>query len=236
LYDFKSGEIRDYDAQMAFYSLGMMQRFWLKECTTYLLYGRYKKAVKTLHSYDVAKAVVDAVVKRRAAKDRHPEPCAYCDWCADKLTCPALHATALAVARGYEVPAFEDWHSSNITDPATMGRMLTCARIVADWAESVKEHALKMVLENGLQLPGFELRTRAGTRGVGDLLKAHAQLGMPDNVFLGCCSTTVAKLEKAYKDLNKKTAKLAKAEVEEKLGDNLVPGMIQKFLVVSKEG
>ena len=235
LIDYKSGEVRDYDAQMAFYSLAMMQSTGLKQITAIALYGRYKKAIVTIHSLDAAQAVVDEVVKRRTAPGRQPAPCDYCGWCAANLTCPALNKTALAVATGYQPPTFTDWHSSNIEDPTTMAQMLTVANIVADWCESVKSHAKAMVVEQGKQIPGFELKSRSGARGVADLQKAFEQLELPANVFLPCCTTTVAKLESAYGSHFFKKGKALKEAVTVKLGDNLVTGKMQQFLVKKGE-
>ena len=235
LIDYKSGEIRDYDAQAACYSLAMMQRTGLKSVESVLLYGRYKKAVITTHTLEAAQAVVNELVRRRTDPHREPTPCDYCGWCAANVDCPAIKATALAIATGYQPPTFKDWHSSSIEDPTTMAQMLTVADIVEDWCESVKSHAKAMVIEKGIQIPGYVLRSRSGTRSVGDLQKAFEQMGLPPEAFLPACSTTVAKLEKAYGAHFNQKGKALEAAVATRLGDNLVAGKMQQFLTKKGE-
>ena len=46
IFDYKSGEIRNYKPQMACYALGQMQARGLKKVTIFELYGRYKKPVE----------------------------------------------------------------------------------------------------------------------------------------------------------------------------------------------
>ena len=157
----------------------------------------------------------------------HPEPELFptdnCLWCSRQATCAALHKHALTVANGYEgelqIP--DQFHPGQIIDPTMMSRALALARILEKWCDSVKHHALQMRL-GGQEIPGHELRTRAGTRKITDPLAAWAAVRdrlTPDQ-FVACCDVSISKLENTFAEAAPRGSKTkAKQEFSEALAD-----------------
>ena len=157
----------------------------------------------------------------------HPEPelCPTdnCLWCSRQATCAALHKHALTVANGYEgelqIP--DQFHPGQIIDPTMMSRALALARILEKWCDSVKHHALQMRL-GGQEIPGHELRTRAGIRKITDSLAAWAAVRdrlSPDQ-FVACCDVSISKLENTFAEAAPRGGKTkAKQEFSEALAD-----------------
>jgi len=89
------------------------------------------------------------------------------------------------------------------------------------WCESVKHHALQMRL-NGQEIPGHELRTRAGTRKITDPLAAWLAVKerMTSDQFVACCDVSLPKLETTFADTAPRGGKAkAKQELCEALAD-----------------
>jgi hypothetical protein len=148
-----------------------------------------------------------AEVIRKAEDDSspfnpHPDNCEYCGC---KAECPALASKALAVATQYsdELQLPEEMHPSNITEPKQMALALRLAPVLMDWAQSVRKHALDMVLA-GQEIPGYGLRYRAGQRIIKDLPLVweiiQQEFAVPLHEFLPACSISVSALEKAVKN------------------------------------
>ena len=233
LMDYKSGEEHEYAGQMAFYGLGMMQRTGLERIHVSILYGKTKRVQDYWLTKAAAEKIVHEVLARRA-KGGEPTPCDYCGWCADCASCAAHNATALAVVRGYETPTFEQWHPSEITDPGTLSKMLTVAKLVSKWCESVEHHAKEMVIKKGIPLPGWRVQERSGARIITDLTKAYNALALDPMVFLGCCTGKITNLEEAYAAAHKLKASEAKKKVAALLEAVVRPGDKQAFLVREK--
>ncbi len=144
---------------------------------------------------------ISTILARCEAEEPELRPTENCLWCARQATCKALHRHALTIANGYEgdlqIP--EEYHPGQIVDPTMMSRALTVARVMEKWCDSVKHHALQMRL-GGLEIPGHELRTRAGTRKITDPLAAWAAVRdrlSPDQ-FIGCTEVSLPKLENTF--------------------------------------
>lgn len=86
LFDFKSGEIRNYKEQMAAYSLACMHARGEEGWKAVLLF--IDKQVEVVHTFTreeaetLVRSVLDAEVK--------PTTCEYCSWCAKFTECPAV--------------------------------------------------------------------------------------------------------------------------------------------------
>ena len=156
-----------------------------------------------------------------------PEPELYptdnCLWCSRQATCAALHKHALTIANGYEgelhIP--DQFHPGQIVDPSMMSRALTVARVMEKWCDSVKHHALQMRL-GGLEIPGHELRTRAGTRKITDPMAAWAAVRerITQEQFVACCDVSLPKLETTFAEAAPRGAKAkAKQELSEALAN-----------------
>ena len=92
-----------------------------------------------------------------------------CNYCGRKAKCPLFVNYAVQIAHKYApLEVVDEVHSSQITDPAQMAKLLTAARVLEKMVESVKVHALEMALAHG-GLPGYEVAERRGTRSIRDL-------------------------------------------------------------------
>jgi hypothetical protein len=113
-----------------------------------------------------------------------------CEYCPAKAMCPALKARGLSLAKV---------HSSQLIDPEVMGGLLTKAKMVKKWAESVEYHAKMMALRNG-GLPGYKLRAMKGRREITnaqaafDLLSAY----FTPQEYMAHCEVGVGALETAF--------------------------------------
>lgn len=133
-----------------------------------------------------------------------------CEYCPAKVGCPAIKRSALSLAKV---------HSSQITDPVAMGKLLQLAKLAGKWADSIEYHAKSMALK-GTDVAGFKLQVRKGRRHVADpqrafdLLSAHFTL--PE--FIEFCNLEVGKLEEAFvtrmREKQKVTIAAAKGQFE----------------------
>jgi hypothetical protein len=201
VFDYKSVEKRDYWLQMAVYALGWMQRTGMGSCRCVILYGRYRQTEERTFTLAEATRIVNEIVTRRNDPNAKPEICAYCSWCANVGHCPAVVKTAVAVADHYDPASptlgIETWHPSEVTDPRQMGQMMDIARVVECWAESVKFHARKRMVEDGWSVPGYELAKRSG-KTIKDVNAVYAASGLTPSDFLACCEVQTGKLEKRF--------------------------------------
>jgi hypothetical protein len=228
LIDFKSGEVRDHRAQVAGYAAALMSEHpEVETVTAWLLFGRYRRAIS--HTFTRAEAVelVESIIARRTDPQRTPAPCDYCAWCAERMTCPALNARAVAVAehredwRG-ELPA--EWHASQITNPEQMARALTLAKFVTEWADAVKHHATELA-KGGVEIPGFKLQERRGRKEISDIAEAWNLIEgtIEQPAFLRCCSLSIPKLADAVAT----AAGIPKARAEREVSERLAPVTIE---------
>lgn len=101
---------------------------------------------------------------------------AVCAYCVKAGVCPELHALTLPTAKAYAQARPEDlaipeaYDPALITDPAIMSKALVVSGIMERWSDSVKHYALKMRLEQGIEIPGTTLASR---KGKGSILNTH---------------------------------------------------------------
>jgi hypothetical protein len=157
-YDFKTGQIYDYEAQAAAYSYGNMEREFADEWTFHLLFTDQRIVVTHHFTLLEAKAIVERILSKATNPDKKPESCQYCGWCAKKSTCvevvgPVVETQAL-VASEVSIDTIKAELSA---DPARLGAFLKKANIFKkelwDWA---KEEA-KRQIEAGASVDGFRL-------------------------------------------------------------------------------
>jgi hypothetical protein len=202
LFDFKWRE-RNYDEQLAAYALALFEQGH-EIVTVHILFGASRRAQSYKLDEESARALVDGVIEKASAPDAQPSPCDYCGWCAHRLTCKPYLRTVKRVAEGYAdeplLSQVKTWHPSDITTPEEMALVLTIKRKLLDgWGESVEFHAKEMVEKRGLQLPGYELKPRAGKSHITNVTRAHEILALPNAEFLKCCDLRL-NTSKTYKD------------------------------------
>jgi hypothetical protein len=185
VFDFK-WRFGDYWEQQAAYALTLLQAGAAKvDC--HLMFGQPRKARKRVFTEPEAESVVFPIVEAAQDPNRKPRACDFCGWCAKRLTCPEITDGVRAAMMGRGDWGLKNWHVSEISDPAEMAKALRVARRLKPWCDSAEFHAREMAVKQGRTLPGFKLKTRAGSVRVDNLPGAFAKLGMPQAEFLRCC-------------------------------------------------
>lgn len=231
LYDYKFGRSSVPDAeenpQLQAYAVGIFEEFpVIDEVTVFILIPRRDEVSSAIYrrsDLQRLKLRVQTTIARCEVPEPETRPTDHCLYCASQGTCRSLHQHALTIAAGYEdeLKLPDEFHPARITDPATMNRALTVARVMEKWCESVKHHALQMRL-NGQEIPGHELRTRAGTRKITDPLTAWLAVKdrMTPDQFIRCTDVSLPKLETTFADTAPRGGKAkAKQELCEALAD-----------------
>jgi hypothetical protein len=201
IWDYKSDrEERVHFYQMAAYALMQMQHKKLPQVTAHICYGKLRKVVSLTFTEAEAWSAIEKVLAIYHNPDRSEMPNEYCGWCSKILTCPAMQRHVDVVAARYapeDSDKIQCWNPSEVSDPRTVGRMLTIARIVGPWANAVEEHA-KIMLKGNNDIPGWTIMERQGARKITDITKAFALTGLSEAAFLKCCNVKVGELEEVY--------------------------------------
>ena len=214
--DYKSGEMRDYSAQMAAYALGWMQANGLDWCEAYIVYGRYRQVERMEFTRQQAEEIVYRLARERFDQAIPPNPCDYCGWCAAATTCPALVAVVDRVATAVAEPEVSIVWPGADTPPEVLAEMKGVAAIVSRWCGAVDD-AVRDALLAGGAVPGYEITERAGAREVKDLAGAFSALGLPQDQFLACCKLAIGQAEAAFAAVQGLKAAAAKREVAQRL-------------------
>lgn len=140
------------------------------------------------------------------AREATPETCRWsaetCRFCLHRKTCPTLRAAVLPVAQRYaethdiRLPLFDTLDT--LDDPAKMARLLEAAPVLEAVADSIKRNAVRLRVEGGTEIPGWELRTRAGRKVVLNPTLARdalRKIGLSDDDVLRSCEMRVGLLE-----------------------------------------
>ncbi len=233
LIDYKSGfrfvVDAEENAQIWAYVLGAFQRFPdLAEVIAYVLqpnrdeisYHTFKRAF----TYEI-KLRLNTIVRRAIECDPakfNPQP-EICEYCARQTSCPALAAKALKIA-GKLAPGLPVPQSAlvNKNRPEDIPHLLRLAPLMEAWARGVRSEALRLNLEEGIQIAGFKRIERSTPRAVTSVLGAWNAIktrGMCLEDFLAACSTvSIPDLEELVSKLAKRGHKEeAKLELEDTL-------------------
>jgi len=172
---------------------------------------------------------VMAVIAR--AKDHKPEdlrPSEFsCLYCGAKATCTALHKKALIISSKF-APLAEDgelidlYNPSQLATPELRGKAEILRRVLEPWCEKVRKENLRYAVEEGEEIPGFEVKSRAGRKSVSDpqitweLVKDR----LTPEEFAAVTEVSVAQLLKAYSSKAPRGSKeKLKQEIEDRLAD-----------------
>jgi len=229
--DYKSGEIRDYTAQLAGYALAAMDEYGVDRADIAILYGRFKHVEQFGMTRVEAEKIVFAILEAQRAGCKPVYACDYCAWCKHAINCAALTERVFAVVRGREDWKLDTYHASQIAHPVEMSKALGLAGMMEDWVKSVKHHATEMA-KGGMQIPGYKLTERAGRRDVTSVVDAFQRAAITSTAFLQCCSVKFGELEKAFKAEIMPDESLAAARrgLADRLGDTVVTGTPSVFL------
>jgi hypothetical protein len=243
IFDLKSRE-RDYGLQMAAYALGRLQSIQGgAQVRCHLLFTATKRAeVLTFDLESADKALSEALDAINAAAECRPSE--YCGWCANRVTCEVLNKRAQAVAADREDWELEQYHASKITEPAEMSKALTLARQLSKWIDGIEFHAKEMAIKQGIQIPGYALKSRNGKKYCADIQGAFAATGLDAPTFLQCCDLRFSSSKKnpnkqGLENVYHKAAGLpslaaAKRELKAKLQDFVRVGEPSLYLASEK--
>ena len=165
------------------------------------------------------------------AKDHKPEdlrPSEFsCLYCGAKATCTALHKKALIISSKFvelapDKELLDIYNPDQLATPELRGKAEILRRILEPWCEKVRKDNLRHILETGEEIPGFEVKSRAGRRSVSDpqitweLVKDR----LTPEEFAAVTEVSVAQLLKAYSDKAPRGSKeKLKQEIEDRLTD-----------------
>ena len=184
-----------YEQQMAAYAAMILQALPDAkgvEIRVHLLYGCFKRAEVLKFTLESALAIIAPIAKAHQDPDKQPNPCSYCGWCAQRLTCSALNTRAQTVAAGRDDWKLETYHASEITQPDQMAKALALARRLTQWAEAVNHFAKEMAVKSGVTIPGYELKSKAGKASCADVTGAFNALHIAPEAFLQCCEVRMS--------------------------------------------
>jgi hypothetical protein len=187
--DLKTGQIRNYQEQMAAYALGLMETHFASEWTAHLLFCDQRQVVSLHFAYEEAKAVVEKVIAAYHDAGKQPALCEYCGWCDKAETCPArlaLAQNAVAVAE----PGF--CFDAVLADNEKLSKFLSGCAVLEDFRERAEETA-KERLQAGVTIPGWKLTTRRGPEFVDHITVGHHIQAMGFSAVLAAYGNLSAK-------------------------------------------
>lgn len=127
---------------------------------------------------------------------------AHCAWCNNRATCPTLNTLAITVASKYKseelvLPA--EYDPANINDPEQMALAKKVAPIMEAWASKVNARALEMRVQEGIEIPGWELAEKSAPFKIVDSQAAWevVKTKITPEAFASCAEVKIGDLEKA---------------------------------------
>jgi hypothetical protein len=186
--DLKSGQIYDYQGQMAAYALGLMQMRFEQSWTTHLLFCDQRQVVTHHWTYKSASSLVRGILSNVGTGPRQND---YCGWCAKSLTCPARVASkdaALVTVAGLAPTVQDDGFLALLNDPVQLGKFLAACSTLDDFRDAAKAKAREL-LEAGQPVHGWRLQKARVNEFVDAGHIAHAvqlgQIGAADAILAG---------------------------------------------------
>lgn len=249
-YKFSAGLQEDAETNPAAqaYALGIFKVYLhIDTVEVYYLYPRRDEISHAIYVRgDMEK--IELRIRTTAARTNADEPdrnydATNCLYCGNKVDCPVLHAMVLPIATRYaarkELQLPKEWDPALITDPGQMSKAMDVASVMGKWVDSVKHHALKLRQETGVEVPGYDLRSRAGRKTILNAKKTAELVedSLNHDEFLAVCEVNAKALLDAVGSKAPKGAKKATiAATEDRLRDAgvLEIGPESEFLTRSK--
>lgn len=207
--DFKTGHLAVTDAEQnaqAFaYVIGAFQKFSeLDEIQfVFLLPTRDEESGHLFKRSDIPEMQLRLSTIIRRAMDADPKLFSpqpeLCEYCARQSMCPRLAEKALKIAAklgpGLPVPV---GHLVDKAKPEDIPHLLRLAPLMEAWAQGVRDAALKLNLEEGIEVPGFVRQTRKTPRAVTSVMGAWEaikdQISL-EEFLLTCSKVSMPQLE-----------------------------------------
>lgn len=153
--------------------------------------------------YERLSAQITAII----AAARRDDPSTYltgahCAWCGRQASCPKLSSLAMTLATHYkadELTLPPQYDPALINDPEVMALAKKAAPIMKSWAEKVDARALEMRLNEGIEIPGWELAERKLPFKITDAQAAWEVVKdrISPEAFAACADVSIGDLEKA---------------------------------------
>ena len=230
-YKFGRGEIDDSDIniQGQAYLLGVMDKFpKLQTATVHFVIPRRDEILTYYYKREDMEDIrlqITLIVEEAEAENAEAIPNSEgCRYCKHKLSCPALSDKLLPLAKKYsesvndfEMALWGNYSPEKVEDPMVLSRMLNVAQVVDKWQAAAKKQALKLAVEDGEDIPGYNLHYRNATAKIEDAQEAFEALEhiMTPEDFMSACSVSVSALAKKYAEkLERGQKKSARGVVE----------------------
>lgn len=155
LFDLKTGEIRDYYAQMAAYALGWMKKTGTNYWTAVLVFADQHEIREYAYTMEAAEQIVRDILCARQKHHANPRLCEYCNWCSKFDGCEAVTNAGL---RAIAMVPGKDRFSAVLADPIELSRFLESAKIVEQWLEEARDFAKSKIIGGG-SVPGWKIQT-----------------------------------------------------------------------------
>ena len=235
LVDYKFGRNKvteaEHNGQVQAYVAGVFEKYpTVVTVRATLFFPRLKwMTMATFGRQDLPKLQlrIATIIARATAEDRRPTPTEKaCRFCGNKANCPALHQVALRFGEALPEPISYD--ALRVTDPAEVAKVLTLFSILEDMGKQVRRTATRLVVEDGITIPGFGLKSRAGAHEITDVYQAMSLIFKEFKLDVGqitqACSMSLPKLTDVVAALTEGKKK----DVRDKLLEVLEPCTIQK--------
>ena len=230
-FKFGRGEIDDADinVQGQAYVLGVMDKYpHLKTATLHFVVPRRDELLT--HNYthedmEVIRLRLRVIVDRAMEEEPRLKPTtSACRFCKHRVHCPALGKKLLPLAQQYddgdkafEVMLKDDLNPETVNDPEVIGKMKHVGHLLKSWMEAVDKKAIKMAVEDGDDIHGYDLVFRTPTAKVTDTQEAFEALQdmLTPEEFMSACKVTVPALAKKVAEKKPRGQKKnARPEVE----------------------
>jgi hypothetical protein len=206
LFDFKSGDERDYSAQFVAYSKPIMEEKGKQSAVFCVLYYDLREA----REFDVELAECEPRLERLAIRwltreSEEPRINRYCGWCTVKGSCKlwlaeAKHALVLLPEATPELLENVDRITEIKSNPEALGAFYSaCKRLVKLMEEWQLKEAVQQYLESGTGVPGFTMSHRSGEPRINiemALIEVLPQIGAMR--FAPCIGVNVRALKEAW--------------------------------------
>ncbi len=158
-----------------------------------------------------------------------------CNYCKNAGRCPSLAKLSIDTAKKYapdmgnvlSLPA--EVRGSTCEDPEVLAEMLKVVPIVKKWAAGVEYAARRMAIDDGIEIPGYEVRERKGRRSITSALAAFSVIKDEvdvENFLEGIDKFPVGKMEKLVSDMAPRGKK--KERVAEVMSELYALGVIDQ--------
>jgi len=197
--DLKTGQIRDYAAQMAAYALALVDIKWAERAATHLLFCDEREVVSREWTAEEAISVAMPIIAARkealALGGPGPRACEYCGWCGKRDACPSYAAQLAPAAGAIARPEAFDF-SAVLADPGRLGPFLTACKLLrCDYEQRAQARAREVIAAGG-RVPGWTIQHRKGRESLAPGVLDDIIHRQGWRVLLECGTVSIPKLRK----------------------------------------